>query len=136
MCRGGRPRLISRPCSRTGKNPPYGILGRAMETSASYEARSAPSLYPTGGRKGHSQKTGGHLSTFRRLGVPKSKPLSFQAFTDSLTDREKRISFFSLVHSFPRDGRYAPRLPNLELIPLPIPPPLCPLFSIAYELKI
>ena len=89
-----------------------------------------------GGRKGHSQKTGGHLSTFRRLGVPKRKPLSFQSFTDSLTDREKRISFFSLVHSFPRDGRYAPRLPNLELISLPIPAPLCPLFSITYQLKI
>src|SRR5437899_12660525 len=33
--------------SRTGENPPYGILGRAMETSASCEARSAPSPYPT-----------------------------------------------------------------------------------------
>jgi len=32
-------------------NPPYGIPGRAMETSASYEARSAPSLYPTAGPK-------------------------------------------------------------------------------------
>ena len=52
MGRGGRPRLINRPCSRTGENPPYGILGRAIETSASYEARSAPSLYPTGGPKG------------------------------------------------------------------------------------
>ncbi len=49
MCRGGRPRLTNRPCSRTGENPPYGILGRAMETTASFEARSAPSLYPTGG---------------------------------------------------------------------------------------
>jgi transposase len=28
-------------------HPPYGILGRVMETSASFEARSAPSLYPT-----------------------------------------------------------------------------------------
>jgi hypothetical protein len=26
---------------------PYGILGRAMETSASFEARYAPLLYPT-----------------------------------------------------------------------------------------
>ena len=33
----------------TGENPPYGILGRAMETTASFEARSAPSLYPTEG---------------------------------------------------------------------------------------
>jgi len=43
----GRPLPISRPWSRTGENPPYGILGRTMETSASFEARSAPSSYPT-----------------------------------------------------------------------------------------
>ena len=43
----GRPRLIFRPLSRTGENPPYGILGEAMETSASFEARSAPLSYPT-----------------------------------------------------------------------------------------
>jgi hypothetical protein len=29
------------------ENPPYGILGGTMETSASFEARSAPSSYPT-----------------------------------------------------------------------------------------
>jgi hypothetical protein len=28
-------------------NLPYGILGGTMETSASFEARSAPSSYPT-----------------------------------------------------------------------------------------
>src|SRR5208337_1199584 len=44
----GRPHLIFRPLSRTGENPPYGILGEAMETSASFEARSAPLSYPTG----------------------------------------------------------------------------------------
>ena len=43
----GRPRPISRPWSRTGENPPYGILGGTMETSASFEARLAPLLYPT-----------------------------------------------------------------------------------------
>jgi hypothetical protein len=43
----GRPRLILRPLSRTGENPPYGISGEAMETSASFEARSAPLPYPT-----------------------------------------------------------------------------------------
>jgi hypothetical protein len=42
----GRPLPISRPWSRTGENPPYGILGRTMETSASFEARSAPSSHP------------------------------------------------------------------------------------------
>ena len=31
-------------------NPPYGILGGTMETSASFEARSAPSSYPTSGQ--------------------------------------------------------------------------------------
>ena len=31
------------------ENPPYGILGGRMETSASCEARSAPSFYPTEG---------------------------------------------------------------------------------------
>src|SRR5215472_3239429 len=45
----GRPRLIGRPWSRIGENPPYGILGGTMETSASFEARSAPSSYPTSG---------------------------------------------------------------------------------------
>jgi hypothetical protein len=45
----GRPRLTVRPWSRTGENPPYGILGEAMETSASSEARSAPLPYPTVG---------------------------------------------------------------------------------------
>jgi hypothetical protein len=43
----GRPRLIFRPLSRTGENPPYGILGEAMETSASFEARSAPLSHPS-----------------------------------------------------------------------------------------
>jgi hypothetical protein len=43
----GRPRLESQPCSRTGENPPYGMIGRIEETSASFEARSAPRSYPT-----------------------------------------------------------------------------------------
>src|SRR5437879_12190129 len=45
----------------------------------------------------HSQKTGGHPSTFRRLGVPTREPLSFQTFKDSLTGQAKRISFFSIT---------------------------------------
>jgi hypothetical protein len=40
------------------ENPPYGILGRAMETSASCEARYAPLLYPTNQVPGrHSRRT-------------------------------------------------------------------------------
>ena len=43
----GRSRLICQPFSRTGENPPYGMIGRIEETSASFEARSAPRSYPT-----------------------------------------------------------------------------------------
>src|SRR5580704_12214028 len=43
------------PSSRTGENPPYGMIGGIEETSASFEARSAPRSYPTAGgaRNGH-----------------------------------------------------------------------------------
>jgi hypothetical protein len=37
------------PSSRIGENPPYGMIGRVEETSASFEARTAPRLYPTAG---------------------------------------------------------------------------------------
>ena len=43
----GRHRLKSQPSSRTGENPPYGMIGGIEETSASFEARSAPRSYPT-----------------------------------------------------------------------------------------
>src|SRR5947209_5440959 len=43
----GRHRLESQPSSRTGENPPYGMIGRIEETSASFEAGSAPRSYPT-----------------------------------------------------------------------------------------
>ena len=54
----GRPRLIFRPLSRTGENPPYGILGEAMETSASFEARSAPLPYPTANERTYGSARG------------------------------------------------------------------------------
>ena len=38
----GRPCLICQPSSRTGENPPYGMIGGMVETSASFEARYAP----------------------------------------------------------------------------------------------
>src|SRR3974390_323250 len=43
----GRSRLIRQPFSRNGENSPYGMLGGFVETSASFEARSAPRSYPT-----------------------------------------------------------------------------------------
>jgi len=70
----GRPRLIFRPLSRTGENPPYGILGEAMETSASFEARSAPLPYPTElrNRSNKSRSLGTNINGGRvdLLGMP------------------------------------------------------------------
>jgi hypothetical protein len=43
----GRCRPTCQPSSRIGENPPYGMIGRIEETSASFEARSAPRSYPT-----------------------------------------------------------------------------------------
>ena len=43
----GRRRPKCHPSSRTGENPPYGMIGGIEETSASFEARSAPRSYPT-----------------------------------------------------------------------------------------
>ena len=45
----GRPCLTCQPSSRTGENPPYGMIGGTVETSASFEARYAPLSYPTAG---------------------------------------------------------------------------------------
>src|ERR1700751_1111833 len=43
----GRRHWKCQPSSRTGENPPYGMIGGIEETSASFEARSAPRSYPT-----------------------------------------------------------------------------------------
>ena len=43
----GRHRLIGRPSSRTGENPPYGMREGTEETSASFEVRTAPRSYST-----------------------------------------------------------------------------------------
>ena len=43
----GRLRPKCQPSSRTGENPPYGMIGGNEETSASFEARTAPRSYPT-----------------------------------------------------------------------------------------
>jgi hypothetical protein len=48
--RPGRSHLTRTPSSRTGENPPYGMIEGIVETSASFEARSAPRSYsPAGG---------------------------------------------------------------------------------------
>jgi len=48
----GRRGLKCQPSSRTGENPPYGMIGGSEETSASCEVRSAPRSYPTAGGVG------------------------------------------------------------------------------------
>ncbi len=45
--KSGRRHLKCQPSSRTGENPPYGMIGGIEETSASFEARYAPRSYPT-----------------------------------------------------------------------------------------
>src|SRR6266699_2038456 len=47
----GRSRLTGQPSSRTGENPPHGMIGGIEETSASFEARSAPRSHPTAGAR-------------------------------------------------------------------------------------
>src|SRR3977135_1712865 len=50
----GRRHLKSQPSSRIGENPPYGMIGGIEETSASFEARSAPRSYPSNPRRPRS----------------------------------------------------------------------------------
>jgi hypothetical protein len=59
----------SQPCSRTGENPPYGMIGGIEETSASFEARSAPRSYPTGADIAYTNESGGLLGVFSALSV-------------------------------------------------------------------
>src|SRR5258708_39024778 len=58
----GRHRLRCQPCSRSGENPPYGMIGGIEETSASCEARYAPRSYPTALRPARCEETSGHQS--------------------------------------------------------------------------
>src|SRR3977135_2977616 len=45
--KSGRRHLKSLPSSRTGENPPYGMIGGGDETAAALEALAAPRSYPT-----------------------------------------------------------------------------------------
>ena len=57
-----RSRLICQPFSRNGENSPYGMLGGIVETSASFEARSAPRSYPTSKPRARYGARGGALA--------------------------------------------------------------------------
>src|SRR5215469_4487383 len=43
--------LIGQPSSRTGENPPYGMIGEVVETSASFQARYRATTLPGGQRE-------------------------------------------------------------------------------------
>src|SRR4029077_16580497 len=51
------------------ENPPYGMIGRIEETSASFEARSAPRSYPTEGPRlaCEPQPAGAHVGAPAQL---------------------------------------------------------------------
>src|SRR6516162_764382 len=73
----GRHRLESQPSSRTGENPPYGMIGRIEETSASFEARYAPRSYPTSITGRHHEDDLISASRRRRVSaVPFASPFS------------------------------------------------------------
>src|ERR1700719_888222 len=65
------------------ENPPYGMIGGIEETSASFEARSAPRSYPTGtpGGRGIRQRRAAPAAGFG-LG----RPLDIAGQSDKLTD--------------------------------------------------
>ncbi len=59
----GRPCLICQPSSRAGENPPYGMIGGTVETSASFEARYAPLSYPTADETARGADKGGETNS-------------------------------------------------------------------------
>ena len=58
----GRSRLKSQPCSRNEENSPYGMIGGIVETSASFEARSAPRSYPTASPRADNYRLAGNYT--------------------------------------------------------------------------
>src|SRR5882757_9064472 len=67
----GRRRSKCQPSSRIGENPPYGMIGRVEETSASCEARSAPRLYPTAGGQQQRVHRCHPVDSRKRAGYPR-----------------------------------------------------------------
>src|SRR6516164_1239735 len=75
------------PSSRIGENPPYGMIGRVEETSASFEARSAPRLYPT---IGGCRSNGDDIRAILKRGAPISVILIRGLLAVRLNDDRRR----------------------------------------------
>ena len=119
----GRHRLESQPSSRTGENSPYGMIGGIEETSASFEARSAPRSYPTAG--GACNETHVPIAThdnrahrllrrmspvparMRGAGIARSRPLSRQYRKTFVRPQSDAIADGALTRT--RNPRHAAR---------------------------
>ena len=99
----GRPRLKGQPSSRTGENSPYGMIGGIEETSASFEARSAPRSYPTWLCKNSTRYK--RTRNFEPCGHAESKKTQKFVFRSAL-----RPNQFSFSHGQDPNRSFAPRL--------------------------
>src|SRR5215472_10541340 len=82
--------LIGQPSSRTGENPPYGMIGEVVETSASFEARSAPPPYPAT-KENTGQTTASQMQSW-------GNAMDGLRRVREAAKRDKRLRFTALLH--------------------------------------
>src|SRR3954470_17006150 len=99
LWRPGRPRLTGQPSSRTEENPPYGMSGGIEETSASFEARSAPRPYPTPQRAGSTRNT--TADRLRAKAVRWGHQLSIQAHRNYRSQNGRGLVRYPVVQVRP-----------------------------------
>jgi hypothetical protein len=128
--RGGLPRTFRawrrchhlrkrHPSSRTGENPPYGMIGGIEETSASFEARSAPRSYPTWGTEGSnpspsSRESGeivGSATLAGNVTMPRGSVLTREPLQISPPQGSVRPEMRPRLQSWRRGGPGSPRSP-------------------------
>jgi hypothetical protein len=106
----GRRHLICLPSSRIGENPPYGMIGGIEETSASFEARSAPRSYPIDPRRpepcAHARESMGEASVGECIGQPLSRVRIQTRMPKLFTGRKARRTAHVIASARPiRRGR-------------------------------